>query len=134
MDAQTNKLQVSDLFVDIFKHFNVVFQNEKMKTLSRRELLLLLIIAVDSYSEDDQVVIENFRNYKDELTLIYDLQNDETVTDEDLLYLADKTDEKYIDTSNLITSDGNKLPSPTTQEAARIIRRDLGISQIFDEQ
>lgn len=128
----TEKIKVSTEFIEAYQLFNVNSQVDKINQLSRKERLLLFTLAIDSYSEDSAVAIENFRPYKEDLDLIYALQNDDTVTDADLLYLSDATGEKYIDTSNIIDQDGNKLPSPTTEEEARIKRRDLGISQIFD--
>ena len=128
----TEKIKVSTEFIEAYQLFNVNSQVDKIDQLSRRERLLLFTLAIDSYSEDNAVAIENFRPYKEDLDLIYALQNDDTVTDADLLYLSDATGEKYIDTSNIIDQDGNKLPPPTTEEEARIKRRDLGISQIFD--
>ena len=128
----TEKIKVSTEFIEAYQLFNVNSQVDKIDQLSRKERLLLFTLAIDSYSEDSAVAIENFRPYKEDLDLIYALQNDDTVTDADLLYLSDATGEKYIDTSNIIDQDGNKLPSATTEEEARIKRRDLGISQIFD--
>ena len=128
----TEKIKVSTEFIEAYQLFNVNSQVDKIDQLSRKERLLLFTLAIDSYSEDSAVAIENFRPYKEDLDLIYALQNDDTVTDADLLYLSDATGEKYIDTSNIIDQDGNRLPSPTTEEEARIKRRDLGISQIFD--
>jgi hypothetical protein len=128
----TEKIKVSTEFIEAYQLFNVNSQVDKIDQLSRKERLLLFTLAIDSYSEDSAVAIENFRPYKEDLDLIYALQNDDTVTDADLLYLSDATGEKYIDTSNIIDQNGNKLPSPTTEEEARIKRRDLGISQIFD--
>lgn len=128
----TEKIKVSTEFIEAYQLFNVNSQVDKIDQLSRKERLLLFTLAIDSYSEDSTVAIENFRPYKEDLDLIYALQNDDIVTDADLLYLSDATGEKYIDTRNIIDQDGNKLPSPTTEEEARIKRRDLGISQIFD--
>lgn len=128
----TEKIKVSTEFIEAYQLFNVNSQVDKIDQLSRKERLLLFTLAIDSYSEDSAVAIENFRPYKEDLDLIYALQNDDIVTDADLLYLSDATGEKYIDTSNIIDQNGNKLPSPTTEEEARIKRRDLGISQIFD--
>ena len=128
------KIKVSELFIDIYKHFNVVSQSDKMKKLDRKELLLLLTLAVDSYSEDNQIVIENFRPYKQELDLIYSLQNDDVVTDPDILFLSDQTSEKYIDTTQILDESGEKLPSPFSDEEARILRREFGIDQIFGDQ
>lgn len=128
----TEKIKVSDLFIQIYQLFNVIPQVDEIKQLSRREQLLLFTLAIDSYSEESSVVIENFKPFKSELDLIYSLQNDEEITDSDLLYLADATGEKYIDTLNITTQLGDKLPPHTSEEEAKIKRRDLGISKIFD--
>lgn len=127
------KIKVSDLFVDIYKNFNVVSQSKKMKLLDRKELLLLLTLAIDSFSEENVVVIDNFREFKDELDLIYNLQNDDAVTDADILFLSDKTGEKYIDTTSITDLSGSSMPKPLTEEEATVARREASITQIFDE-
>lgn len=129
---KTNYIQVSDTFVDIYKMFNVTGQTEKMSLLSRKELMLLLVLAVDSFSEENPAVMKNFKNYKTEMELIYDLQQDKECTDVDLLTLGKETDEKYIDTSKIRDSSGNELPSPLSEEQALQMRRDINISDIIE--
>ncbi len=58
---------VSSLFEDIYQNFNVTKQIDKMKVLPRKELLLLLILASDSFSEESPIAIENFSGFKEEL-------------------------------------------------------------------
>jgi len=125
-------ITVTEDFVEIFKLFNVTTQSEKLKKLSRRELMLMLILAIDSFWEENPAVIENFKSFKSEMELIFDLQQDKECTDEDLLALAKDTDEKYIDTSKIRDSKGEDLPSPVSEEEALQVRRDIGISNIID--
>jgi hypothetical protein len=123
---------VSDNFVEIYKMFNVNRQTEKMKKLSRKELMLMLVLAIDSFSEENPAVIENFRDFKTEMELIYGLQQDQECQDVDLLSLGNETDEKYIDTSKIIDFRGEELPAPLSEEQALQVRRDIGISNIID--
>ena len=125
-------ITVSDNFVEIYKMFNVNRQTEKMKKLSRKELMLMLVLAIDSFSEENPAVIENFRDFKTEMELIYGLQQDQECQDVDLLSLGNETDEKYIDTSKIIDFRGEELPAPLSEEQALQVRRDIGISNIID--
>lgn len=129
----TQKLKVSNLFAETFKNFNVTSQKNNMETLSRKELMLLLIKSLDTFDEENPITIENFRPYKDELNLIFSHQNDEDTTDIDLLHLSNITNEKYIDSDYITDELGEKLKSYTEQEA-RVIRRELGIDKIFENE
>ncbi len=131
MENKNNYVKVSDNFVDIYKMFNVTNQSEKMSKLSRKELMLLLLLAIDSFSEENHAVMENFKNFKTEMEIIYDLQQDKECTDQDLLNLGKETDEKYIDTSKIIDSKGNELPSPLSEQEALQMRRDISINDII---
>lgn len=111
--------------------FNVIKQVDLIKSLSRKELMLLLVLSIDSFSEDNSVVIENVREFKSEIELIFDLQSDKECVDSDLLALGYDTDEKYIDTSKIRDARGNALPSPLTEDEALHMRRDIGISNII---
>ena len=123
-------ITVSDKFVKIYKFMNVI-KVEEIKELSRKELMLMLILAVDSFSEDNVALIENLRSFKDELSIILSLQEDNTCTDKDILELASETDEKYIDTSKIRDINGNELPDPLTEEEALNLRRDMSINDII---
>ena len=125
-------ITVSDDFVAIYKMFNVNRQTEKMKKLSRKELMLMLVLAIDSFSEENPAVIENFRDFRSEMELIYGLQQDNECTDSDLLSLGKETDEKYIDTSKILDSKGDELPPSLTEEEALQMRRDIGINNIIN--
>lgn len=129
----SEKFTVTPLFVEIYKLFNVVSQVERLKNLSRKELLLMLTLAVDTFSEDNHIVIENITPFKDELKLIYDLQQDNAITDEDILYLAKVTGEKYIDSEMIVDSNGDELPEPLSEEEAIELRRDINITEITEK-
>lgn len=94
--------------------------------------MLLLIVSVDSFSEENNMVLENLKDFKEELELIYDLQQDKECNDNDLLELAKDTEEKYIDTTRIKTLDEKNLPEPTTDEEAILLRRDITINTIVE--
>lgn len=125
-------ITVSDNFVETYKMFNVIKQTEKLNQLSRKELMLMLVLAIDSFSEENPAVLENFKEFKNELELVFNLQQDQECIDEDLLQLGKETDEKYIDTSKIRDMKGEELPTALTDSEALQIRRDIGINNIID--
>lgn len=134
--------EVSDLFIDIYQNFNIINQVEKMKQLSRKELLLLLILATDSYNEDDSIVMKNFEEFGVELQIIYDClpdlsaasMDDFEISDIDMVELGKETGDKFIKVQNLVNSKGDKLPPPLSDEEVISKRREIGIDQIIDNQ
>ncbi len=118
-ESKNKKVEVSDLFVDIYKHFNVVSQVEKMKQLSNRELYLLITLCLDKHSDEDPVVKYNFQEFKDQTMEIYDVQDDKQSTNLDILLLIDETGDKYIETDNIVDSNGNGLPAALTKQEVR---------------
>lgn len=115
-------LIVSDEFIEIYRNFNITNQHEKMRKLSQRDLYLLLILCLDKHSDEDVVVVENFRIFENDCMDIFNIQDDGEVEDEDLKYLIDRTGNKYIDTDIIIDVNGNKLPNPYTLAEARDIK------------
>ena len=113
----------------LFKLFNVIKLD--LSNLSRQELLLLLVVAVDVFSEENSVVIDNFRPFQSEINIILDLLSDKDIDDPDLLNLANLTNEKYIDTSKIEDSLGNDLPKPLTNNEAIEMRRTIGIDKLI---
>jgi hypothetical protein len=124
-----SKIIVSDEFVKAYKLFNVIKLD--LSNLSRQELLLLLVVAVDVFSEENSVVIDNFRPFQSEINIILDLLSDKDIDDPDLLNLANLTNEKYIDTSKIEDSLGNDLPKPLTNNEAIEMRRTIGIDKLI---
>jgi phage terminase large subunit-like protein len=112
-------LKVSDLFVEIYTNLNVLSQLENMKKLSKKELYLLLIVALDKHSDDDPVVLHNLLPWKDTALEIFDLQEDKECTIPELIELVEETGDKYIDVTIIVDSNGNKLKDPLSKEEVR---------------
>jgi hypothetical protein len=112
-------LKVSDLFVEIYTNLNVCSQIENMKKLSKKELYLLLILALDKHSEDDPVVLHNLFPCKDTALEIFNIQDDKETDIIELIELVEETGDKYIDVTILVDSKGNKLKDPLSKEEVR---------------
>ena len=112
-------LKVSDLFVEIYTNLNVWSQLENMKNLSKKELYLLLIVALDKHNDDDPVVLHNLLPWKDTALEIFDLQEDKECTITELIELVEETGDKYIDSTIIVDSKGNKLKDPLSKEEVR---------------
>jgi hypothetical protein len=113
------KIVVSDLFVDIYTNFNVCSQVEKMNTLPRKELYLLILLALDKHDDNDPVVLHNFLPFESIGDDIFEIQEDKGVVNDDLKLLIDETGDKYISTKNIIDSKGNSLPEPLSKVEVR---------------
>lgn len=120
-------LKVSDLFVDIYIQLNVCSQVERMKQLSKKELYLLLIVAIDKHSDVDPVLLHNVEPFESYADKIFDLSDDKEVLDTDLLELIKETDDKYISTKNLVDSKNQPLPEPLSKEEVRDAKINLTI-------
>src|ERR1039457_1430917 len=118
-ESKTKNIVVSDTFVDIYKNFNVVNQVERMKALSKKELYLLLILCLDKHVDEDPVVKFNMAEFSEFAMKIFDVQDDKETTDVDLPKLIEETDDKYIETDNIVDSNGGKLPDALTKEEVR---------------
>lgn len=125
-----NKITVSNTFLDIYKMFSVTDQISEMNKLSRKELLLLIILAIDSFSEDNIAVINNLKPFKDEVILVYNFLEDKIVDDVDIDILKKETSDEYISTSNIVDQSGQPLPNPLTENESTILRREIQINSI----
>ena len=123
------KISVSDEFIDIYKNFNVSSQIDKMKSLSKRELYLLLVLCLDFHSDEDPVCINNYKTFKDEIIEINDIQDDKETSNPILKSLIEETGDKYIDIDNLVDILENKLPEPLEKGEVR----DAKIHNILDK-
>jgi hypothetical protein len=123
------KVVVSEDFVNIYKNFNVINQVENIKSLSDRELYLLLTVCLDKHDDELSTVKYNFQPFKNEVMEIFDIQDDKETTNQVLLKLIDETGSQYIETSDIVGPDDNKLPDPYTKEEVR----DVKISIIGDD-
>ncbi len=127
-ESQEKKVNVSKLFFEIYKNFNVFSQVDRMNQLNDRELYLLLTLCLDKFSDEDPVVKYNLIPFKDRIMEIFDIQDDKEPTNSILIGLIEDTGDKYIETDNLYYR-GSKLPEPLTKEEVRdakinIIKKD----------
>lgn len=120
-----NKVTVSKKFVEVFKNFNVNDQIEEIKKLSKKEIYLLLAHCLDLHDENISTVKMNFQPFREEVMEIYDIQDDKETKNTILLEIISETNDKYIDTSNLICEDGTELPTPYTKEELREVKISL---------
>ena len=113
------KLMVSPLFIDIYTNFNVFPQVEKMKSLTRKELFLLLTLCWDKFDPKDPVVKENLMPFKDESLELFDMYEDRPVTEKALLELIEDTGDQYVDVDVLVDVKGEPLSDPLTKQEVR---------------
>ena len=119
MSDNQKKIVVSDLFVDIYTNFNVCSQVENMNTLPRKELYLLILLALDKHDDNDPVVLHNFLPFESIGDDIFEIQEDKGFVNDDLKQLIEETGDKYITTKNVIDSKGNQLPEPLSKVEVR---------------
>jgi len=123
------KLQVSDLFVEIYTNLNVCSQLENMEKLSKKELYLLLILALDKHNDEDPVVLHNLLPWKDTALQIFELQDDKETSIKELEELVEETGDKYIDVTVLVDVNGNSLRDPLTKEEVRDAKINITINK-----
>lgn len=123
------KLQVSDLFVEIYTNLNVCSQLENMEKLSKKELYLLLIIALDKHNDEDPVVLHNLLPWKDTALQIFELQDDKETDILELKELVEETGDKYIDVTVLVDVNGDPLREPLTKEEVRDAKINITINK-----
>ncbi len=119
---------VSEDFVNIYRHFNVYDQIDKVNKLSEREKYLLLMACIDLHSEDDPVVTHNLSGFKPELEELDNMLADSKYVSDNITELINETGD-YIETDNIVDSTGKKLPDPFSKDEVR----DLKISLIDGE-
>jgi hypothetical protein len=126
MEEKIDKpIKVSKLFTEIYQNFNVIDQTEKMKSLTKKELYLLLTVCLDKFSDTDKTVKQNFLPFKKEVMEIFDIQDDKETQVKELVELIEETGDKYIETEHIQDIDGNILPDPLTKEEVRDKRIDI---------
>ena len=119
MSEETKQLKVSNEFVDIFKNFNVINKVEEIKSLSKKELYLLLTLCLDKHDDGQPTVVYNFQPFREQVMELFEIQDDKETLNPVLQELIEETGDKYIETDNVVDIDGNKLPEPLTKEEVR---------------
>jgi len=121
---EKNELIVSQLFVEIYKNFNVSDQREKMKELSKSELYFLLETCIDNHDEEDLTVCQNFSPFIYEIKNILKIHNGSLPNeDTDLNFFKERLN------NNRVTDNGESLPKLYTKDEVR----DLKLNKIFDK-
>jgi hypothetical protein len=126
---EKDKLTVSQLFVEIYKNFNVSDQRENMKKLPKDELYYLLDTCIDSHDEDDLTVCQNFSPFADEIKNILSIHdnsilgNSSSLTDLDYKSITNRIYD------NRVTENGDPLPKIYTKDEVR----ELKLNKIFDK-
>ena len=119
MNEETKQLKVSNEFVDIFKNFNVINKVEEIKSLSKKELYLLLTLCLDKHDDGQPTVVYNFQPFREQVMELFEIQDDKETLNPVLQELIEESGDKYIETDNIVDVDGNKLPEPLTKEEVR---------------
>ncbi len=119
MTNETKQIKVSNEFVDIFKNFNVINKVEEMKTLSKKELYLLLTVCLDKHDDEQPTVVYNFQPFREQVMELFEIQDDKETLNPVLQQLIDESGDKYIETDCIVDEMGNKLPEPMTKEEVR---------------
>jgi hypothetical protein len=118
------EIKVSQLFVDIYRNFNVSDQREKIKELSKKELYFLLETCIDNHDENDLTVFHNFSPFSNEITNILNIHNNSlSNVDPDFETIKEKI---YYDR---VTETGESLPKVYTKYEVR----DLKLNKILDK-
>ncbi len=126
-ENKESNITVSELFLEIYRNFNVSNQIDKMNLLTKEELYLLLDACIDRHDEDDSTVQLNFSPFVEEIKEILKIHSGEDVDDKVLKNLQDKISQTLI--CELKTQSGEDLPDPYTKEEVR----DLKLNKIFDK-
>jgi hypothetical protein len=126
-ENKESNITVSELFLEIYRNFNVSNQIDKMKIITKEELYLLLDACIDRHDEDDSTVQLNFSPFVEEIKEILKIQSGEDADDKVLKNLQDRISQTLI--CELKTQSGEDLPDPYTKEEVR----DLKLNKIFDK-
>ena len=109
-------MEISKEFTECYQYFNVYDMTEKVKSLTDKEKYLLLICTLDEHNDEDPIVLNNYREFEEELQNILDLHEGEEVKTEVLKTLSKKFGDKHIPISSI------KLPKIFTKEEAREVK------------
>ena len=90
-----------------------------MKSLSKKELYLLLTVCLDKHDDEQPTVVYNFQPFREQVMDLFEIQDDKETLNPVLEELIKESGDKYIETDNIVDVDGNKLPEPLTKEEVR---------------
>jgi hypothetical protein len=85
----------------------------------------MVMLCLDKHDDENTVVKHNFIPFEKQIMEIFDVQDDKEVTNETLLGLITETGDTYIETENIVDTEGNKVSEVFTKDEVRDIRIDL---------
>jgi len=118
---------VSELFIDIYKNFNVIDQTERLPLLTEKESYILLNLIIERHSEEDPQVVKNLSTSVEKINNLKSLFEIGETQDEVLNSLSTKYG-RYLNIP-LQDSNSQELPEPYTREEVR----ELKLNNIFDK-
>ena len=111
---------ITDEIKNIFINFNVSNQTEEMKKLNEKELYILLNACIESHSDQDPQVLQNFHSQIENVNNLRDLFDTGSSDNETLRELL-KQYGPYLGIP-LQDKDGNDLPQPLTRNEVRELK------------
>ena len=118
------KVEVSSEFIKCYEYFNVCDVSSNIKLLDRRELYLLLVLCVDKHDDANAIVINNFKEFRDEVSEILELQENENTDNQIILDLMKETGDNTIEIDDIVCFDGTVIREPFTVGVIRDIKID----------
>jgi hypothetical protein len=125
------KIVVSNKFVEIYRMLNVMVITDDIKSLSRKELFILLIITMDNHNPENKILLKNLTPFVNEMEIILELYDKGEVKDIDLISLGIQTGDEYINASVIYDEDGNNLAKPLSESEAVTLGRKLNIINVL---
>jgi hypothetical protein len=104
-----SKITVSDQFVDIYQNLTKENQVENINKLSKEELYLLLIYAIDNLDEENPILKENMKTFENEGMEILNIQMDRKTKNPVLLKLIEDSSNEYIIFDEVVDQLGNEV-------------------------
>lgn len=104
-----SKITVSDQFVDIYQNLTKENQVENINKLSKEELYLLLIYAIDNLDEENPILKENMKTFENEGMEILNIQMDRKTKNPVLLKLIEDSGNEYIIFDEVVDQLGNEV-------------------------
>lgn len=104
-----SKITVSDQFVDIYQNLTKENQVENINKLSKEELYLLLIYAIDNLDEENPILKENMKTFENEGMEILNIQMDRKTKNPVLLKLIEASGNEYIIFDEVVDQLGNEV-------------------------
>jgi hypothetical protein len=130
-DEKTEKLTVSDEFISAYRLFNVNYQVDNIRKLSKSEIFIMLLVCLDKHDEEQKVVMSNFEKFKEEALLIHKVLENDVADDSNLKHLVDTLNKSYVNVADsVVDKNGEKLPKVYTKDEATQKMRDIKITLI----